>query len=255
MTFIDFFSGVGGFTRGMELAGHKCIGHCEIDKHAEASYRSMHTITDEQRKYLATLPKEQRKVEILKDEYLNGEWYANDVANIPRGAIPRADIWCFGFPCQDISIAGLQRGLDGDRSSLFFQVMRLLDEYRPEDRPQYLFIENVRNLLSVHRGFDFARILYSLDKGGYNAEWRTINSKYYGVPQNRERVFIIGHFRAKGGQEILPKQGSDTEATELQRYDNGIISNTLLGGNRVANGCYPVESGGVLKVNCFHKDR
>lgn len=82
MKFVDFFSGVGGFTHGMKLAGHKCIGHCEFDKYAEASYRSMHTITEEQRKYLLTLSLKQRQKEILKDEYLNGEWYANDVCRV-----------------------------------------------------------------------------------------------------------------------------------------------------------------------------
>lgn len=70
---------MGGFTRGLELAGHKCVGHCEFDKFAEASYRSMHTITEEQREYLATLNKQKRQKEILKDEYLNGEWYNSDI--------------------------------------------------------------------------------------------------------------------------------------------------------------------------------
>ena len=69
MKFIDFFSGIGGFTRGMELAGHQCVGHCEIDKFAEASYRSMHTITENQREYLLTLPKEKRAEEIMKGEF------------------------------------------------------------------------------------------------------------------------------------------------------------------------------------------
>nr|DAV39268.1 MAG TPA: Cytosine specific methyltransferase [Caudoviricetes sp.] len=108
MKFIDFFSGIGGFTRGMELAGHECVGHCEFDKYAEASYRSMHTITDKQREYLMTLSLKQRQKEILKDEYLNGEWYANDVRRVISDDIPRAKCWCFGFPCQDISIAGKQ---------------------------------------------------------------------------------------------------------------------------------------------------
>lgn len=88
MKFIDFFSGVGGFTRGMELAGHKCIGHCEFDKYAEASYRSMHTIIDKQREHLMTLPLKQRQKEILKDEYLNGEWYANDIRRVIADDIP-----------------------------------------------------------------------------------------------------------------------------------------------------------------------
>ncbi len=106
MRFIDFFAGIGGFTRGLELAGHECIGHCEFDKFAEASYRSMHTITEEQRTRLSELNKKKRQKEILKSEYLNGEWYSNDVRAVNVSNIPRADCWTFGAPCQDFSIAG-----------------------------------------------------------------------------------------------------------------------------------------------------
>lgn len=211
MKFIDFFSGIGGFTRGMELAGHECAGHCEFDKYAEASYRSMHTIIDKQREHLMTLPLKQRQKEILKDEYLNGEWYANDIRRVIADDIPRADCWCFGFPCQDISIAGKQRGFKGNRSSLFFRVTGLLRDLKEKDRPNTLFVENVRNLLSVNRGFDFARLLVELDEIGYDAEWQVINSKHHDVPQNRERVFIIGHLRGRGGREVFPIEGTSRE--------------------------------------------
>lgn len=99
MKFIDFFSGVGGFTIGLENTGHECVGHCEFDKFAEASYRSMHTITEEQREYLSTLTKQKRQKEILKDEYLNGEWYSTDIRTIRSVELPRADCWTFGAPC------------------------------------------------------------------------------------------------------------------------------------------------------------
>lgn len=211
MKFIDFFSGVGGFTRGMELAGHECVGHCEVDKYAEASYRSMHTITEEQREYLLTLPLKQRQKEILKYEYLNGEWYADDVCRIVAADMPRAECWCFGFPCQDISIAGKQRGFKGNRSSLFFRVTNILKQLKEEDRPNYLFIENVRNLISINRGYDFARLLVELAECGYNAEWQILNSKHHGVPQNRERIFIIGHFGNRSRTCIFPIAGTSTK--------------------------------------------
>lgn len=99
MKFIDFFAGIGGFRRGMELAGHECVGFCEFDKFAVASYTSMHLITDTQRETLAGMPIKQRQKEILKDEYRNGEWYANDIRSVRADEIPRADCWCFGFPC------------------------------------------------------------------------------------------------------------------------------------------------------------
>lgn len=211
MKFVDFFSGIGGFTKGMELAGHECVGHCEFDKYAEASYRSMHTITDKQREYLLTLPLRQRQKEILKDEYLNGGWYANDVCRVIADDIPRSECWCFGFPCQDISIAGHQHGFKGNRSSLFFRITNLIEQLKEEDRPNTLFVENVKNLLSVNRGLDFARLLVELDKIGYDAEWEVINSKHHGVPQNRERVFVVGHLRGRGGREVFPIEGTNRE--------------------------------------------
>ena len=211
MKFIDFFAGIGGFRRGMELAGHECVGFCEFDKFATESYTSMHLITDSQRKYLESLPIKQRQKEILKEEYRNGEWYANDIRRVYAGDIPKADCWCFGFPCQDISVAGKQLGFQGNRSSLFFRVMYLIGQLEEKDKPTYLFIENVKNLLSVNGGWDFARLLIEMEQGGYDAEWQVLNSKDFGVPQNRERVFIIGHLRGRCSSKIFPTEGADGE--------------------------------------------
>ena len=528
MKFIDFFAGIGGFRRGMELAGHECVGFCEFDKFATASYISMHLLTDEQRKALEDIPIKKRQKEILKEEYRNGEWYANDIRRVYAGDIPKADCWCFGFPCfakgtyiltekgyipiedisvgdkvlthkgrwrkvtatmhrdgarlwdvngfgilptrttaehpyyvtkpdqpmefkkveqlddswystmvlpdaefggyskemwwiigryladgwrverkdrpsggrivfaisddkraefeqrlreaklhgtytkertcgkyhvcnnqlyeylekfgkyahgkriprealclprekakyffdgymsgdgrsdreeatstsaalilgmciiaqrlgksvpavyytrrdekcviqgrecrqrdtytfrissksvkghyraryvcrelyqptesddfgtvynisveednsyvangaivhncQDISVAGKQAGFQGNRSSLFFRVMYLVGQLKEEDKPTFLFIENVKNLLSVNGGWDFARLLIEMEQGGYDAEWQVLNSKDFGVPQNRERCFIIGHLRGRSTAKVFPIKGTD----------------------------------------------
>ena len=209
MKFIDFFAGIGGFRRGMELAGHECVGFCEFDKFATASYISMHLLTDEQRKALEDIPIKKRQKEILKEKYRNGEWYANDIRRVYAGDIPKADCWCFGFPCQDISVAGKQAGFQGNRSSLFFRVMYLVGQLKEEDKPTYLFIENVKNLLSVNGGWDFARLLIEMEQRGYDAEWQVLNSKDFGVPQNRERCFIIGHLRGRSTSKIFPIEGTD----------------------------------------------
>lgn len=253
MKFIDFFAGIGGFRRGMELAGHECVGFCEFDKFATASYTSMHLITDEQRKHLSTFDLKARQKEILKEEYRNGEWYADDIRRVFAGDIPRADCWCFGFPCQDISVAGKQCGFTGNRSSLFFRVMYLLGQLKEEERPTYLFIENVKNLLSVNGGWDFARVLVEMDKVGYDAEWTVLNSKHFGVPQNRERCFIIGHLRGRSATEVFPIEGTNGEdrvhgighregyRRNSQVFDRGGITEALDTGQSGGRGHHTIE--------------
>lgn len=195
LTFLDFFSGVGGFRRGMEMVGHTCLGHCEIDKFANMSYKEIHQ------------PREE-------------EWFGTDIRRTNADELPRADVWCFGFPCQDISVAGKQLGFRGQRSSLFFTVTRLIRDTKEEDKPKYLFIENVKNLLSVNGGSDFLKLLIELDEVGYDAEWQVLNSKNFGVPQNRERVFIIGHFRGRSGRKVFPIYG-ETEGT-VKRFQGDV---------------------------------
>ena len=211
MRFLDLFAGVGGFRRGMELAGHECVGFCEWDKFAAASYTSMHLLTEEQRSRLAGMDLKARQKEILKEEYRNGEWYSDDVRLITADNVPRADCWCFGAPCQDFSIAGRRKGLGGDRSSLVREVFRVLGELKEEDRPEWLIYENVKGMLSSNRGFDFLAILLELDELGYDTEWEIFNTKNFGVPQNRERVYTVGHLRSRGRKQIFPLKGADGE--------------------------------------------
>ena len=240
MRFIDWFAGIGGFRRGMERAGHECVGFCEADKYAVMSYTAMHLITDEQKKHLDTLDFKARQKEILKEEYKNGEWFADDIRRVYAGDIPQSDCWCFGFPCQDISICGKQQGFYGNRSSLFFRVMYLLGQLKEEARPEWLFIENVKNLLSVNGGWDFARLLAELDEAGYDAEWQVLNSKDFGVAQNRERIFIVGHSRRFGTAKVFPVS-ADSGAVRIVQGQQDPIANTLLAGDREANGAYIAE--------------
>ena len=138
MKFIDFFAGIGGFRRGMELAGHECVGFCEFDKFATASYISMHLLTDEQRKALKDIPIKKRQKEILKEEYRNGEWYANDIRRVYAGDIPKADCWCFGFPCQDISVA-----------ENVVEIWNGLNTIRRKSNARSVDIQYIQNLMSL----------------------------------------------------------------------------------------------------------
>lgn len=259
MKFIDFFAGIGGFRRGMELAGHECVGFCEFDKFATASYISMHLLTEEQRKALEDIPIKKRQKEILKEEYRNGEWYANDIRRVYAEDIPKADCWCFGFPCQDISVAGKQAGFQGNRSSLFFRVMYLIGQLEEEDKPTFLFIENVKNLLSVNGGWDFARLLIEMEQRGYDAEWQVLNSKDFGVPQNRERCFIIGHLRGRSSAKVFPVERTDGENSismighrdgyrrKMQVFSPDGIAETLDTGQGGGRGAY-------VSINILNKD-
>ena len=229
MTFLDLFAGVGGFRRGLELAGHKCVGFCEWDKFAAASYTSMHLITDDQRAHLATMELKKRQKEILKEEYRNGEWYSADVRLIRGDNVPRADCWCFGAPCQDFSFAGQRKGLDGDRSSLVREVFRVLGELNEEDRPKWLIYENVKGMLSSNRGWDFLAIILEMEQLGYDVEWELFNTKNFGVPQNRERVYTVGHLRSRGERKIFPLKGADGKdsvSVEIIGHRNGYRRNT-----------------------------
>ena len=208
LTFIDLFAGYGGGRQGLEQAGMKCIGFCEHDKYAVASYVSMHLITEEQRDFLNTLTKKQRQKEILKEEYKNGEWYWNDVTTLKGSEVPKADIWIFGAPCQSFSIAGQREGLKG-QSGLIFEILRVLEETE-ENRPDWIIYENVKGMFSSNRGFDYLAILLKMESLGYDIQWQLFNSADY-VPQNRERVYTIGHLRKSGGysSKVLSFEGSN----------------------------------------------
>ena len=178
MKFIDFFSGIGGFHSGLERAGMECVGWCEFDKFAQASYRAMYD-TD-------------------------NLWFGDDVTKVKGEDLPKADLWTFGFPCQDISIAGNQKGLKkGTRSGLFYEIMRLLDECE-ENKPKWLMCENVKNLLSIDGGTGFLNVIGEMAERGYSIEWGVYNSKNYGVPQNRERVYIVGYSGKGRYGKLLP---------------------------------------------------
>ena len=250
LAFVDWFAGVGGFRRGLELAGAECVGFCELDKYAYCSYVAMHCMTEKERESLKPLTLKARQKEILSnDKYLHGEWFAKDVRAVEPYDVPDADLWAFGFPCQDISIAGKQRGIVAGetRSGLFYEIARLLEGREEKDRPQWLIVENVKNILSINGGRDFLDVLNTLDSLGYDIEWNLHNSKNYGVPQNRERVYIVGHLRGRGRGKVFPLGRADSENPcnlkalnkqyqGLRVYDPSGIACTLLGGSHALGG-------------------
>ena len=200
MKFLDLFAGIGGFRMGLENFGHECVGFCEIDKFARKSYKAIYGTKGEIELHDIT-------------KVTNEEWRKF------RGTV---DIICGGFPCQAFSIAGKRKGfLDETRGTLFFEIARAAKEIQPP----LLFLENVKGLLSHDQGRTFRTILTTLDELGYDAEWQLLNSKDFDVPQNRERVFIIGHLRGSGGRQVFPL-GGENEKSSAERLRINILGNT-----------------------------
>lgn len=195
MHFLDLFSGIGGFRLGMEQAGHTCAGYVEWDKFARKSYEAIHNT--------------------------EGEWTAHDITTVTdeefskfRGTI---DIICGGFPCQAFSVAGKRQGFEDTRGTLFFDVARAAKQIQP----RYLFLENVKGLLSHDKGKTFGIILNTLDELGYDVEWQVLNTKDFSTkerptPQNRERIFIVAHLRGTSTRKVFPigreSKGSDSKS-------------------------------------------
>ena len=211
LTFIDLFAGVGMARMGMEQAGFKCVYTCEFDKHKRKEYEIIH----------------------------GNEPEGCDIRDVRAADIQRADVWFFGAPCQDFSIAGLRKGLGGDRSSLVGEVFRLIEE-KAEDKPEWLVYENVKGMLSSNGGWDFMSILLGMEELGYDIEWQTLNSKHFGLPQNRERVYTIGHLRKYSFKQILP---ITKDSGQIDKLGEQINSNTITAryGNALSNGTYIVE--------------
>ena len=170
MRCFSLFSGIGGFDLAMKN-NIRIVGACEKDKYARKIYQQ----------HFPNVPL----------------W--EDATTIRPEELPDFEMLCAGFPCQPFSVAGKRLGFEESRGTLFYEIARIAKQ----KRPQFLFLENVKGLLFHDRGKTFTTILATLDELGYDAEWQVINSKYF-VPQNRERVFIIGHLREGSGSKIFP---------------------------------------------------
>src|SRR3990167_5374578 len=162
MKFIEMFAGIGGFRHGLEKHRFKCVWANEIDKYACKIYRK---------------------------NFGDKELFEGDIRAVDAISIPDHDLLCAGFPCQSFSIAGKRGGFEDTRGTLFFEIARIASVKRPE----LLLLENVKGLLSHDSGRTFGTILTTLSDLGYFLEWQVLNSKDFRVPQNRERVFIVGH--------------------------------------------------------------
>lgn len=179
--YLSLFSGIGGFELGIQNSQYKnkleCIGRSEVDKFANSIY----------------------------DRHFPKHKQLGDVRKIRTETLPNFDLLVGGFPCQSFSNQGLKRGFDDTRGTLFFEIARILKD----KRPKYFLLENVKGLLHNNKGKTFQRILEILTNLGYDVQWQILNSKDFGVPQKRERIYLKGYSRRECRGEILSFRGND----------------------------------------------
>lgn len=215
MRAIELFAGIGGFRLGLERAGHEVIWANEWDKYAcdvyDKNFFNQYQATGATP--LATgdsTDPSSLNVERATQDLSNNRGHKidrRDITTIPAHDIPAHDLIVGGFPCQAFSVAGKRQGFDETRGTLFFDILRIARYHRTP----YLMLENVKGLLSHDKGRTFEIILEALDESGYDIQWQVLNSKNFGVPQNRERIIIIGHLRSEPRPEVFPLTKADNQ--------------------------------------------
>ena len=220
--FIEMFCGIGGFRLGLERANmvgkgngeerngsdiaepkswqqsYHCVWSNDIDRHACAVYRK---------------------------NFGEAELYEGDCRSVDPGSLPSFDLLTGGFPCQPFSVAGRRKGTSDPRGTLFWEICRVLEA----KRPKVVLLENVPGLLSIEGGNTFAQIILALGGLGYAVEWQVLDSQHFGVPQHRERVFIVGHLGGFPARTVFPVFGGDGEAPEGNGEGEQAVANCIDG--------------------------
>ncbi len=202
----SFFAGIGGFDLGLEAAGMDVVFQCEINKFSQ---------------------------KVLKSHWPDTPLF-HDITQLTSDDIPDSNVWCGGFPCQDLSLAnqGKRKGLKGERSGLFYQYSELIRAKKPD----WVIIENVPGLLNSHAGEDFRILIEKMDELGYGVSWRVLDAKYFGTPQRRRRVYIVaslGDMRSaevlfeRGATSITDKQGEGKRQRAAGRDDGGLSESNV----------------------------
>ena len=211
----SFFAGIGGFDLGLERSGMQVVFQCEVNPFCQQVLK----------KHWPDVP-------------LHGDINTVTVSDIPADA----QVWCGGFPCQDLSLAnqGKRKGLEGERSGLFYQYAGLI----AARKPRWVIIENVPGLLNSHEGKDFRVLLEKLDEFGYGISWRVFDAKYFGTPQRRRRVYLVASLGNLRSAEVLFERGPLAIA-----YRAGIGQKEALAGESgegdQETDCYAIQHAGI----------
>ena len=218
LRFIELFAGIGGFRYGLEAINNE---YARIGEESKQKERSQGRVRTTNKRQIQLCPRNKSSFrcvwaneidkyacQVYRKNFGEGELYEGDIRTVQPGDIPEAELLVGGFPCQAFSIAGKRKGFEDTRGTLFYEIARLARA----NRYKTLLLENVYGLLNHEQGDTFATILGVLDEMGYDVEWQVLNSKDFGVPQNRERVFIVGHLRGKSRPKVFPIGESSQES-------------------------------------------
>ena len=224
MRYIDLFAGIGGFRYGLERIGvtesnastFQCVYSNEWDKYANSVYKKHY-----------------------------GECDDRDIRTVKSEEIPDHDLLVGGFPCQAFSVAGRRAGFEDTRGTLFFEIARILRE----KQPRILLLENVKGLLSHDSGKTFGVIIATLDELGYDLQWQVLNSKNFGVPQNRERVFIVGNLRGTSRPQVFPL--GETNTKDIVQLNQPTHSNNRIYGDKGISPTLNTMQGGMRQPKIF----
>ena len=190
MKFLELCAGIGGFRQALENLGCECAGYSEIDKHAIKLYSA----------------------------WYNDECNFGDITKIEAEKLPDFELLAGGFPCQAFSVAGKRGGFNDTRGTIFFDFARIMKA----KKPKFAIFENVKGLLNHDGGKTYETMLRTLNEIGYDVQWGILNTRFHGLPQNRERVYIVANFRERSSTKILFERGNDS-ADKMERTENGII--------------------------------
>lgn len=217
MKVASFFSGIGGIDLGLERSGMEVVFQCEVNTFCQ---------------------------EILKQHWPN-VILKGDINEVQSKDVPKAEVWCGGFPCQDLSLAnqGKRKGLGGERSGLFYKFAALAKT----QKPKWIFMENVPGLLNSQGGEDFRSLLATLDELGYGVSWRVLDAKFFGTPQRRRRVYIVASYRSLRSAEVLFEQGTTPIITKQGRGEEHSYAAGVEREDRVTN-YYAIQHAGIGRI-------
>jgi len=224
MKYLSLFSGIGGFELGIQQAYETSTKPKQLqreDLRSEGHINSLKSgVRKQQHTCIGFSEIDKYATEIYSKHFPNHKNYG-DITTINEKELPEFDLLVGGFPCQSFSIAGKRGGFDDTRGTMFFEIARIVRE----KQPRLLLLENVKGLLSHDKGNTFRTIISTLNDLGYDIQWQVLNSKNHGVPQNRERVFIIGHLRGTSRPQVFPLGGCGKEV--VGKETRGVQANCL----------------------------